>query len=530
MFNLKTITGKILFNMMMALVAGSAVILFFMGNGYAKLSDQSAKTSLDMLSTSIFETLRLSMFTGDPTVIKETLERSSAIQGVEALDIEKSQGVIDVFGLPDKMSDDPNVLRVFKDKQPVLIETDDDKHLVRLLKPLKAEQVCLQCHALNQEGDVLGVMDLTISLEENDAQIAGARMTMLLFILGASLLAVIAVYFFFQSILFKPLCELTNTANDLSSGEGDLSKRLNVRREDEIGKAGTFVNLFIEKIQGIMNRIKEAAVQSDKLGREVAQNAQVLSTLAAEQKVSIQESKEVTETVQSELDKSEEYSIQATNNIMQAYEVFEKMVDGLTSMVNEIVGAGERETELSGSIQSLSDQANQVKEVLTVINEIADQTNLLALNAAIEAARAGEHGRGFAVVAEEVRKLAERTQKSLGEIDATIGMVVQNVGDISEAMTDNAEKIQDLSGRTNEVITLMEATREKTKETITMAKMSSEEAVFIGQNVKVLMEKMNDNLTRSTENERIAGELARISHEQEEAGRILQDELGRFKS
>ena len=101
---------------------------------------------------------------------------------------------------------------------------------------------------------------------------------------------------------------------------------------------------------------------------------------------------------------------------------------------------------LSSKLKDLSVNADQVKQVLTVIADIADQTNLLALNAAIEAARAGDAGRGFAVVADEVRKLAEKTQKSLVEIDATVASIVGAVADVSQEMEANAESIKTLIG------------------------------------------------------------------------------------
>ena len=129
------------------------------------------------------------------------------------------------------------------------------------------------------------------------------------------------------------------------------------------------------------------------------------------------------------------------------------IVEGTTDRIME---ASQKQNELADNLARLSSDAEQVKGILTVISDIADQTNLLALNAAIEAARAGEHGRGFAVVADEVRKLAERTQKSLTEINATISVVVQAIGDNSDSLNTNAKEMNQLTEELSQVDKKME--------------------------------------------------------------------------
>jgi methyl-accepting chemotaxis protein len=231
----------------------------------------------------------------------------------------------------------------------------------------------------------------------------------------------------------------------------DLSTEIRIYEHDEFGTIRKALKEFLASLREVMtsaymssNENKNVAhslkKSFNKINENIIQEAEIVedaSKTADELKNNLLEEAETSNEVKN-------YIIDANGNLRTAKELVQSTMESI--QLN-----AQNENDLAMKLQQLSQDAEQVKNVLTVISEIADQTNLLALNAAIEAARAGEHGRGFAVVADEVRKLAERTQKSLGEIDATINVIVQSINTANSEMNKNIENVNMVTNQTTEV-------------------------------------------------------------------------------
>ncbi len=233
--------------------------------------------------------------------------------------------------------------------------------------------------------------------------------------------------------------------------------QLNFREKLEINGSNE-IAMIAKNVFNVMEIIKEFITENKRSSMENASISQELSSTALSVGKKVEE---VTTIVNKATDKAKEITSEITvsvtdagdskKNILLASDNLDEVTREITKLTAEVQTTAEVEAEMANKIEQLSADADQVKDVLTVISDIADQTNLLALNAAIEAARAGEHGRGFAVVADEVRKLAERTQKSLVEIQATINVIVQAIMDAGEQMNKNSKNIQELADISSEV-------------------------------------------------------------------------------
>jgi methyl-accepting chemotaxis protein len=363
-----------------------------------------------------------------------------------------------------------------------------------------------------------------------DDNLMSQAMTFLLVSLGLVLLFIIVMVLFTQKSITKPLNQLIDRADNLSSGDGDLTRKLDIEGTDEIARASESINRFIEKVRILISEAKnlshenssvshELSSTSLEVGRSVETSMNIIeatTTKAGVLKTEMGEGIKEAQEGKAELLKANDYLKEANNAILQ-----------LTRNIQE---SASTEVELAHRIQQLSSDTAQVKDILVVIGDIADQTNLLALNAAIEAARAGEHGRGFAVVADEVRKLAERTQKSLQEINATINVIVQAIVDSSERMNANSKKVESLAttasgveNKINHMFTMMQGAT-------TVSDNSVENYVKTGKDIESMIENIGKINDISSQNARSVEEIASAAEHLSRMTEQLNLKLSEFRT
>ncbi len=356
-----------------------------------------------------------------------------------------------------------------------------------------SSEACVSCHAGTQVGQMIGALSVQIPIDKAMAKIDRDVNILYMGIFGIAAIMIVTLFTLIRNQVLGPIVRLRAATEGAS--KGDLTLRVEVKNQDEIGQTGQAFNTMLENLAQVVNQVRQGAENVSAASGQISSGNQDLSQRTSEQASALEETSSSMEEMTSTVKQNADNAKQANQLALTARGIAEK--------------GGKVTAQAVDAIGEVTKSSKKIADIITVIDEIAFQTNLLALNAAVEAARAGEHGRGFAVVAGEVRNLAQRSATAAKEIKTLINESVQKVSEGSEMVNQSGKTLEEIVESVKRVADIIAE--------INAA--SQEQASGIDQTNKAIMQ-MDDT---TQQNAALVEEIATSSENlQQQAAELLQ--------
>lgn len=395
-------------------------------------------------------------------VFLDQIKELSLVRGLKVL---RAEGVSKIFGPGTDAEVEIDALErevMSSGKTVMSVEHDATygEHLRAVIPSLASENYlgknCIGCHQV-PENTPLGVVSMRISLDNVNEAVSNLRNESIMFAVFASLPLLGFVYLFIRRVVVNPLTNLSGSLAEIAQGGGDLTRRLDVVGDDEIGRTASTFNNMLGTIADLVRQVGNSAAAVTRSAGGLLANAESVASSSHRQN---DQSLSAAAAVEG-LAENITHIANSTDHVRaRSRESLARSNEGQISLKHLIGEVGHVEVavqNMANLVSAFVKSTQSITGMTQEVREIAEQTNLLALNAAIEAARAGEQGRGFAVVADEVRKLAEKSARSAGEIDAITQEITRQSAAVQQSITQGLGHLESSRAAASEVAGVLDA-------------------------------------------------------------------------